>query len=234
MSRPPGSGQALRALLCASIILVAASAAGGTAIGAPTAATQLTPVEIGAITAEPAALAFYAKDMGFFERQGIDARLNILLDPTQTVPAVVAGQIRFAAFPTAMLALAKSRGAPFKLVAAGALYRPKAPTTALVSAPGGRIRTAQDLVGKRVAVDSLNTIAHVGLLRWLKRGGVSADKVRLSTMPFSQMLGPILRGQVAAAVLPEPYVTQTTARGARRVAPILDAVCTADCLLTIW
>ena len=53
-------------------------------------------------------------------------------------------------------------------------------------------------------------------------------------MPFAQMLGPLGRGDVDAAVLPEPFVTLATQRGAVMVAPILDAVCRQDCLLTVF
>jgi ABC-type nitrate/sulfonate/bicarbonate transport system substrate-binding protein len=68
----------------------------------------------------------------------------------------------------------------------------------------------------------------------LKRGGVSADDVRFSEIPFAQMLGPLSRGTIDAAVLPEPFLTLATQRGAWRVADIFDAVCSRNCLLTIW
>jgi NitT/TauT family transport system substrate-binding protein len=53
-------------------------------------------------------------------------------------------------------------------------------------------------------------------------------------MPFADMLGPLGRGSIDAAVLPEPYLTLATQRGAKRVAHILHAVCRQQCLLTIW
>ena len=56
-------------------------------------------------------------------------------------------------------------------------------------------------------LDFLNSIAHIGLLRWLKRGGVSRDDVDITTSPFPQLLGPLLRGEIDAAWLPEPYAT---------------------------
>jgi NitT/TauT family transport system substrate-binding protein len=132
------------------------------------------------------------------------------------------------------LAILKSRGAPVRLVAAGALYRRTAPTTALVAAPGQTIRRARDLVGKRIAIDAKNTIAHVGLLRWLKRNGVSSGDVQLVEIPFAQMLGPLTHGDVDAAVLPEPFLTLAKQRHAKRIAYIFDSVCPHDCLSTLW
>ena len=100
----------------------------------------------------------------------------------------------------------------------------------LVAAPGKRITRARDLVGKRVGVDFLNSIAHIGLLRWLKRGGVSRDDVDITTSPFPQLLGPLLRGEIDAAWLPEPYATLAMDRGAKRIATPFDATCTEVCL----
>ena len=53
-------------------------------------------------------------------------------------------------------------------------------------------------------------------------------------MPFAQMLGPLTRGTVDAAVLPEPFLTVALQQSAVRVAPILNAVCARDCLATVW
>ena len=58
--------------------------------------------------------------------------------------------------------------------------------SALIAAPGQRISSARDLVGKRIGLDAENQLAHIGLLKWLKRNGVSASDVRLTYgIPFS-------------------------------------------------
>jgi NitT/TauT family transport system substrate-binding protein len=193
-----------------------------------------TIVNVAVLPIEPTAQAFYAKHRGFFLREGIDARITVLADPSQIAAAVLSGDVQFSSFSTGGLAILKSRGAPVKLVAAGAIYRTGAPTSALVAGPGKRLTRPRDLVGKLVAIDAQNTLAHVGLLKWLKRAGVPASAVRLTEMPFAQMLGPLGRGDVDAAVLPEPFVTLAMRRGAVTVAPILDAVCRQDCLLTVF
>ena len=48
------------------------------------------------------------------------------------------------------------------------------------------------------------------------------------------MLGPLKRGQIDAAVMPEPYVTQALGRGSHRVAMPFDATCQSQCLITGW
>ena len=221
------------ATLCFVLAVLAPASAGVSATSGERRAA-LTTVNIAVLPVEPTAQAFYAKHRGFFLKQGIDAKITVLSDPTQIVAAVLSGDVQFSSLSTGGLAILKSRGAPVRLVAAGALYRPTAPTTALLAAPGKRIVRARDLIGKTVAIDAPNTLAHIGFLKWLKRNGVSAEKVRFSHIPFAQMLAPLRRGTVDAAVLPEPFVTLATQRGATQVASIFKSVCTQDCLLTIY
>lgn len=228
------SGRALLgATLAVLALLVAVAGSSRTTTARADPSTSLTAVTVAVLPLEPAALALYAKHRGFFARQGIDAQIRILLDPAQIVAAVLSGDAQFSAFTTGGLATLKARGAPVRLVAAGALYRPASPTSALVAAPGERIARPRDLVGKRIAIDARNTLAHIGLLKWLKRNGVSADDVRLSVIPFAQMLGSLRRGTVDAAVLAEPFLTLAKQSGARPVADTFRAVCARECLLTI-
>jgi NitT/TauT family transport system substrate-binding protein len=222
----------LRLSVCCLVVALLAST--GSTSPAPARGLPLTETTVAVLPLEPTAPAFYAKQRGFFRQQGIDAKLTYVLDPAQVVAAVLSGDAQFSSINTGALAVLKSRGAPVKVVAAGALYRRKAPTTALVAAPGKRIKRARDLVGKLIALDAKNNLAHVGLLRWLKRNGLSEDDVRFTLIPFAQMIGPLRRGTIDAAVLPEPYLTLGTQRGAKRIAYIFNAVCSKNCLLTFY
>lgn len=207
-----------------------------TATGSPAtaAAAQLETVTIATPPFEPTALAFYADARGFFRKHGIEARIVVLPDPGAVAAAIAAGDAQFGPADIGGLLLGKSRGLPVKFVAAGATYQPRAPTAALVSAPGKRFARARDLVGKRVGIDRTGSIAHVALLKWLKRGGVRPDDVKLSYYAFPDMIGPLARGTIDVAILPEPYLTQAKLRGAKLVAPVFQSVCTTGCLLTGW
>jgi ABC-type nitrate/sulfonate/bicarbonate transport system substrate-binding protein len=222
-----------RVLLCALAALLVAQV-GGSASAAPRSGDQLQKIRVAFIPVDAVGQAMYAIEKGFFRRQGIDAEPMVLADGTQTVAAVQRGDAQFAGVPVAALARLKSVNFPARAVAAGSLYEPGVPTTMLVSAPGRRVTRPRDLVGKRVIVDFPNSIAHIGLLRWLKRGGVDRDQVKVSTFPFGQALGPLFRGDAVAALLPQPWATMALQRGARRVALPFDAVCAATCLATAY
>lgn len=234
MSTDGGRGQAKRVLerlaLVGVLVGLAATTVAGSAAGG---AAQLRKVTVGIIFVDPTAQAMYAKHRAMFRKQGLDIEIKQLA-PAQTGPALASGEIQFGAMPTGTLAQLKSRGAPFKAIAGGSLYRPRQATTLVLAAPGSGIRTARDLVGKTVGLDSPFSIAHVGLLRWLERNGVDSDDVEVSTTAFPQVYALLMAGRIDAAVLPEPLITQALDGGARRIALPFDAVCTRDCLLTVW
>jgi NitT/TauT family transport system substrate-binding protein len=201
---------------------------------APAREAKLTKVTIAALPIEATAQAFYAKHRGFFRKQGIDATLKVFTEPGLTVPAVTSGQAQFASIPVGTLALLKSQGAPVRGVAAGSIWEPKAPTVALVAARRVNLRRPGDIVGLRVVVDRVNSIAHVALLKWLKRNGLSDKDIRLSSLAFPDILAALGRGVVDVGVLPEPLLTQAKQRGLRPIAYPLNAVCPRDCLTTMW
>jgi NitT/TauT family transport system substrate-binding protein len=220
-------------LACLLAALVAVPA-GSSSPSATHDGDQLRKVNVAIIAVDATAQVMFAKHRGFFAKQGIDAELTVVGDGTLTVPALLSGQAQFAAVPVAVLAILRSRNAPVKAVAGGAVYEPGVPTTVLVAAPGKRISRARDLVGKRIGLDSLYNISHIALQRWLARGGVSPEDVDIATLPFAQMIPPLVHGQLDAAWLPEPWATQALQRGARTIAYPFDAVCSQDCLLTVY
>lgn len=207
---------------------------GGSAAAAPRDGEQLREITVAIIAVDGTAQAMYALDKGFFRKHGLDAEIMLVADGPAVQVAMASGKAQFAAVPAANLAKLKSLNVPYRAVAGGGLYEPGVPTVALVAAPGKRVRRARDLVGKRVIVDFPSSIGHNGFLRWLKRGGVDRDQVKVSTFAFGQAVGPLLRGEAAAAVLPEPWVTIALQKGARRVALPFDAVCSEQCLVTTY
>jgi len=195
---------------------------------------ELTPIKVAFLPAEPAVLVTYAKHRGMLRAQGIDAEMVPRNDPQVILAALLSGEVQFAGTHAGAAAALKSRGAPIKVVAAGALYEPKHPTSAIVAARGKSITRPRDLVGKTILIDGPNTIAHIGVLKWLQRGGVSKDDVKLQFVPFADMLPSLSNGSVDAAFLPEPFLTIAVQHGSKVIANPFNAVCATDCLTTFW
>jgi NitT/TauT family transport system substrate-binding protein len=220
---------------CWSGFLGLVVAAGVGAMPASGHVAELTPIKVAILPLEPTAQAMYAKHRGMFRKQGIDAQLTVLSDPSQVVAALLSGNVQFVSTHVGAAAALKSKGAPVTVVAAGATYDPKRKaTSSLVAARGKAITRARDFVGKTVAIDFPNTIADLGVKEWLEKNGVDPENVKFTYIPFPQMLGPLAQGTVDAALLPEPYLTLALQQGAKRVVSPFQAVCSKTCQLTFW
>jgi NitT/TauT family transport system substrate-binding protein len=195
---------------------------------------ELTKIKVAFLAAEPAAMVTYAKHRGMFTKQGIDAEMVPGTSPPLLTAALLSGDVQFSGTHAGNAALFKSRGFPVKVVAAGALYEPKNPTSALVAPRGSSVKRPRDLVGKTILIDGPNTIAHIGVLKWLKRGGVSKDDVKINFVVFPDMIASLSKGDVDAAFLPEPYMTEAVQRGSKVVAYPFNAVCSKVCVITFW
>jgi NitT/TauT family transport system substrate-binding protein len=195
---------------------------------------ELTKIRVSFLPAEPAVLAAYAKHRGMFTKQGIDVELVPRTDPQLILGALLSGDVQFSGTHTGAAAALKARGAPIKIVAAAALYEPKNPTSGLVAAWGTTVKGPRDLVGKRILIDAPNTIAHIGVLKWLKKGGVSQDDVKISYVPFVEMLPQLTNGGADAAFMPEPFLTQAAQEGAKIAAYPFNATCSKPCVITFF
>ena len=79
---------------------------------------------------------------------------------------------------------------------------------------GSAIKTAKDLNGKKVAVNTRNGIVHVGVMEWIERNGGDPTTVQYVELPFPQMPPAITNGSVDAAAPTEPFVTVSTSQDA--------------------
>jgi NitT/TauT family transport system substrate-binding protein len=71
------------------------------------------------------------------------------------------------------------------------------------------IRTPQDLAGKTIAVNALKGVAELVIRASLQKLGVDPSSVRLTPIPFPAMRTALANGQVDAAHMPEPFMSQT-------------------------
>ena len=70
------------------------------------------------------------------------------------------------------------------------------------------IRTPQDLAGKTIAVNALKGVAELVIRASLQKLGVDPSSVRLTPIPFPAMRTALANGQVDAAHMPEPFMSQ--------------------------
>lgn len=201
-------------------------------------AQDLVKIHIISVPIDVAAEPYYAVEMGFFKKAGIDAEVSSLANGPAIIAALVAGSVEFGSGGTVSVATAHERGIPLVVVAPAGFYSDKAPTEQLVVAKTSSITQPKDLNGKTVAVSGLKTIAEASLHAWADKNGVDFSNLRLIEMPPSAMDDALASGRIDAADLSEPVLSAALAAHSRALASVFAAIapqwmegsffCTAD------
>lgn len=176
------------------------------ALQAPANTQTLAKVRVAVIPLENSAQAFYAKDMGFFAKEGLDAEL-VPIQSGSAVASAVAGNAVDVGFASLIpLALAHRKNIPFVLIAPGAFWTQSAKNDALFVAKNSAIRSAKDLDGKTLTCAGLGTLTEYAARLWIDKNGGDASTVKFVEMGYSAMPAALAAGRIDAALVNEPYL----------------------------
>jgi NitT/TauT family transport system substrate-binding protein len=203
-----------------------ASASALLAAGTPRlAAAQMAALRIATIPIDAAAQAYYAADMGFFKKAGLDATLETINNGPQIIPVVVSGSLDIGFANLIPIAQAYLKGLPLTIIAPAALYSSAAPTTALMVANDSPIRTAKDLNGKTIGTAAVGgNITQLGPLLWMDKNGGDSKSIKWVEIPTSELPAALKEGRIDAIVGLEPGLTEAKRQGARLLANALDTI----------
>jgi NitT/TauT family transport system substrate-binding protein len=193
------------------------SGTGGSASSGNGGATQ---VKVGVIPIVDVAPLYLGQKKGFFSKRGIDLKMVTAQGGAAIVPGVVSGQFQFGFSNVTSLMLAQTKGVPIKSVVNGVASNGKvgADVTGVAVKKNSSIKSAKDLVGKKVAVNTLQNIGDTTVRESVRKAGGDPSKVKFVEMPFDQMPAALDAGQVDAAWMAEPALTIARGQGARVVA----------------
>ena len=148
----------------------------------------------------------FARDAGVFQKHGLTVELIQMAGPIQ-VAALAAGEIDFGAAVSPAL-FAAVRGLPLR----GVMITVKAPLFYVVSEPG--IKRIQDLVGKKVAVDSIGALQYIAAKAMFKKKGVNPEQISyIQTGSVSNSMAALASGAVNGALLSIPNNVIMTQKG---------------------
>lgn len=203
-------------------IVLAVSIAFTALVTSPASAQDAAHIRVLTVPIDVAAQPFYALDMGFFKKEGLDAEVTPLANGPAIIAALVSGSADFGTGGTVSIATAHEKGIPIVVVAPAGLYSSAEPTDALVVAKTSAISKPKDLAGKTIALSGIRTIAEVSLRAWLAKAGVDYGHVHIIEMPFGEMDAALASGRVDAADLAEPFLS--AAQDTRVLGAFSDAV----------
>jgi NitT/TauT family transport system substrate-binding protein len=211
--------------LSAALLLAAAGCGGNSSTGPPTPGQpgqlgQPDRVAAGVIAIVDVAPIYLGKQKGFFSGRNIDLTLSTSQGGAAIVPGVVSGQFQFGFSNVTSLILAKSRGLPVKMVSNGVASTGKdgADFGGVLVKADSPIRSAKDLAGRTVAVNTLKNIGDTTVRASVRKAGGDPAAVRFVELGFPDQPAALAAGRVDAIWVVEPFVTAAKAQGARLVA----------------
>ncbi len=179
--------------------------------GAPVASQSMQTLRIETIPFDAGSEAFYAKDMGFFAKQGLDVTVDPVGNGPAIAAAVASGAIDIGFSNTLSIETAYKKGLPFVFIAAAALYSSAAPTSVLMVPKDSPLKTAKDLNGKTVGVNGLKNIAEYAPSMWIDKNGGDASTIKFVEINPTEDPAALEAHRIDAAFVAEPQITQAKA-----------------------
>jgi NitT/TauT family transport system substrate-binding protein len=188
------------AKLTASLLL-------GIAVAAHAAGPETPKLRIAALPIAGFTPIHAADKLGYFKDEGLEITIDKSSGGAQTLPLLVQGTLQLAVTPVVSVALANQQGFNLRVVPPSLDGKRTAPgQTAQIVLADGPVKTPADLEGKRVAVNAINSV------NWLydrafirKEGGIDPAKVQYLEVPFPSMVDTLLRGNVDAINVAQPF-----------------------------
>ncbi len=144
---------------------------------------------------------------GYFQAEGLQVEFSTAASGPASVARMVAGDVDIAySSYTPFFTATAQNAADIKIIADGSAAGPS--TTMVLAMPGSPVRGISDVPGKRVAVTAQGTISDLMTMSALRDKGLDYKSIKWVTMPFPDMAARLRRGDVDAAFLTEPFITQ--------------------------
>jgi NitT/TauT family transport system substrate-binding protein len=186
------------------------------------AASPGTPdkVSVGVIAIVDVAPIYLGKQKGFFSQRNIDLSMETSQGGAAIVPGVVSGQFQFGFSNVTSLMLAASKGLPLKVVSNGVNSTGVADKdySGVVVKADSPIKTAKDLAGHSVSVNTLKNIGDTTVRASVRKAGGDPKAVKFVELAFPDAPAALQAGRVDAIWVVEPFLTAALGQGGRLVA----------------
>lgn len=212
----------LTAALAATVMMLTAcgsSSPAGSSDGAGGSSGGTDKVTIGLIPIVDVAPVYVGEQQGFFASRNIELDIQTGQGGAAIVPGVVSGQFQFGFSNVTSLLLARTKGLPLKIVAAGDSSTGVDGTDfgAVVVGADSSVTDAAGLAGRSVAVNTLNNIGTTTVNEAVRKGGADPSGINYVELGFPDMPAAVQAGRVDAAWLVEPFLSIAKSQGAKEV-----------------
>ncbi|MGW0816296.1 ABC transporter substrate-binding protein [Streptomyces viridiviolaceus] len=209
--------------LTAVSVLAAATACGSSDSGGSDGSGSsggTTTVKVGLIPIVDVAPLYLGQKKGFFSERGLKLSLSSAQGGAAIVPGVTSGQFQFGFSNMTSLMIAQSNDVPVKAVANGiASTGEQGKDFGAITVKGDSpIKSAKELEGKKVAINTLKNINETAVRASVRKAGGDPDEVDFVELAFDQMPAALDGGRIDAAMVVEPALATIKSQGGREIA----------------
>lgn len=210
MSFGHGRRRVLLGLAAATLLMTTGCSALGSddsASSGGNASVEKAKLNISVLSAADLAPLYLANQDGFFKQEGLEVNITVAASGAATITKLVAGEadIIFSSYVGLFVAQSKN-AADIKLVADAVSAAPN--SLMLMATPNSSVKTVQDLAGKKIAITAPGTASDTLTKAIMKANNVDFSKVTWVPMGFPEMPTALSKGDVDAAFMSEPVLTQ--------------------------
>lgn len=147
---------------------------------------------------------YVAKEVGYFDKHGLDFEFSLTTNTTMTPAALMSETVQIGGITPPMILQANEQGLDLVVVAGGTATPDPAGTSGMLARTGSGIKTAQDLIDRKIGVPGLGGTFDILAKKWVQSKGVDFRKITWVEVPFTRMGDTMKAGlvDVVAATLP--------------------------------
>jgi ABC-type nitrate/sulfonate/bicarbonate transport system substrate-binding protein len=163
---------------------------------------------------------FYAADLGYFTKAGLNVKVVPMNNAGAVAPAVVSGSVTIGGLSIPSIALAHEKGVPITIVAPGSVYSSAAPTSGIIVLKNSPLRKASDLNGKTIATRDLSNLSYYGANAWIDKNGGDSKSLHWIEISDTADIAAMQQGRVDAASVSEPALDDALHSEGRMLGPV--------------
>jgi NitT/TauT family transport system substrate-binding protein len=168
---------------------------------------QLIPVHVGTLSSDNSAGVYYAKELGYFQKAGLDVTIDAMASGPVTAAAVTGGALDIGVANVATIAVARTRGVPMRFLFPASIAGEGTLTDQMAVAKDSPYKTAADLNGKTIGVNGLRDLQQLCAMSWMDKHGGDSKTMHFVEVPIPQMGQALSLHRIDGGMPVEPFVT---------------------------
>lgn len=180
-------------------------------------AKELLPLKVSYLPIIDLLQFYVAMEKGFFEEEGLSVEGQRAQGGAVSQTLVESGSVDLGWTAVVPLSQAYVKGFDFAFIAPGGFTdRSSRSTVAIAVRKDSPFQSVKDLVGKKIAVNGIQSVNHLSVLTIADFHGADTKEMKFLEVPFPNQPAAIKEGAVDAASLNQPFLAISEAEGVTR------------------